>query len=294
MSFQRSTEADELADEVVIAAVDMMDVADLRLAFGDEAREHHSGASAEIGRLDLAARELVNAFDDGRAAIDADVRAHALELVHMHEAVLKDRLRHAARAFGNRQHGHELRLHVRRETRIWHRLDVDGLRLLVAAHTDAVDVLFNRDAGFLELCDDGLQMLADGVFDIDVPLRHGIGDDRVVAADELRSAIDLDDVRARTADLRTHDVEIVREIDDFRLLRRVFEDGLTLSHRSGHEDVLRRANTREIEVDACALEALGRRCLDEAMADFDFRAERLEALEVQVDRARADGAAARQ
>ena len=148
-------------------------------------------------------------------------------------------------------------------------------------------------------------MLADGVFDIDVPLRHGssdhvragldtVGDDRVVAADELRRAIDLDDVRTCAADLCAHDVEVVRKINDFRLLRRIFEDGLPLGHRSGHEDVFRRADAREIEVDTRPLEALRRRCLDEAVADFDVRTERLKALEVQVDRARADSAAARQ
>ena len=70
-------ETDEFFDEVVIAAVNMVDVADLRLTFGDETSQHHRSAGTQVRSLDLAAIELFDAFDDRGTAIDLDFCAHA-------------------------------------------------------------------------------------------------------------------------------------------------------------------------------------------------------------------------
>ena len=54
--------------------------------------------------------------------------AEAGELLHVHEAVLEDRLADARGALGPRHQGHELRLQVGREARERVGRDVDGLR----------------------------------------------------------------------------------------------------------------------------------------------------------------------
>ena len=41
-------QAHELLNEIIIASVDVMNVADLRLAFGNESRQNYRGTRAEV------------------------------------------------------------------------------------------------------------------------------------------------------------------------------------------------------------------------------------------------------
>src|SRR3546814_2146709 len=61
--------------------------------------------------------------------------AQAHQFLHVHEAVLEDRLVDDADAFGDAVHGHELRLHVGGETRMRRGDDVHRLRP-APAHVD--------------------------------------------------------------------------------------------------------------------------------------------------------------
>src|SRR5699024_6926853 len=102
-------------------------------------------------------------------------------------------------------------------------------------------------------------------------------------------AADLDDVRARALDVRAHGVQEVRQVDDMRLLGAVFHDGLALGeHRSEH-DVHGRADRYHVKIDVRAVQALlGRFGADvTALGQRDCGAERLEALDMLVDRAHA-------
>ena len=56
-------EADELRDQVIITAVNMVDVANLRLTLCHETREDHRRTSAQIRCLDLAAIKFFHALD---------------------------------------------------------------------------------------------------------------------------------------------------------------------------------------------------------------------------------------
>ncbi len=82
-------------------------------------------------------------------SIDAPRR---LELLHVHEAVLEDRLGDAVGAVRDAVERHELRLHVGRERRVLRRADVRAdQRVAVRAHADRVVVAVERDAGLAQL-----------------------------------------------------------------------------------------------------------------------------------------------
>ncbi len=75
-----------------------------------------------------AAVEARHAANDRGVAFDANVRAEASHLQHVHEAVLEDRLGHRRDAFRDRVQRRELRLHIRRERGIRRGTKIDGLR----------------------------------------------------------------------------------------------------------------------------------------------------------------------
>ena len=146
-------------------------------------------------------------------------------------------------------------------------------------------------------------MLADGILDVDVTACHccryhvrprldTIGDDGIVRRRKSRYAVDLDTVRPGAADVRPHDVQIVREVNNLGLHRRIFENCLPLGAGRGHHDVLRRSDTREVKVNIRALQPVRCTRMDCALCDVNLRAKCLKALEMQVDGTRADRTAA--
>src|SRR5215470_5726027 len=82
----------ELAFDALVAAIEMVDAVDCRLALGHEAGDHQPRGRAEVGRHHIGALERMDALDDGRAALDLDVGAEALQLLHVHHAILEDGL----------------------------------------------------------------------------------------------------------------------------------------------------------------------------------------------------------
>ena len=61
--------------------------------------------------------ERYDAVDQRGAPADLDIGAHAPQLGHVHVAILENRFLEEAFALGDGQHGHELCLHVGRESR---------------------------------------------------------------------------------------------------------------------------------------------------------------------------------
>ena len=93
--------------------------------------------------------------------------------------------------------------------------------------------------------------------------------------------------------LRAHAVEERREVGDLGFARRVLDDRRALGeHRRAHE-VLGRADARELEHDARAVQRVAAR-VHEAVHDLDLGAHRLEPAQVHVDLAAADVVAAGQ
>ena len=110
---------------------------------------------------------------------------------------------------------------------------------------------------------------------------------------QLLDALDDDLVGARALDLRAHGDEEVREVDDLRLARGVLDDGFAVGERRRHHEIFRAGDRDGVEIQPRALEPPGARA-DVAAFDVDVRAHGLQARDVDVHRARADGAAAGQ
>ncbi len=120
-----------------------------------------------------------------------------------------------------------------------------------------------------------------------------IGDDREFHAVQARRSGDADDRLAGAADLRAHGAQGRAEVGDLRLAGGVLDDRLALGERGDHHQVLGGADRRHVEVDAGAAEAVDGG-LGVAVRDIDDRTELAQAVDVQVHRPAADGAAAGQ
>ncbi len=81
------------------------------------AGQDQRGAGAQIGRHHRRPGELSDPLDGGAVPLDDDVGAEAQQFGDVHEAVLEDILADHAGAVGQTHQGHELGLHVGRESR---------------------------------------------------------------------------------------------------------------------------------------------------------------------------------
>ena len=109
----------------------------------------------------------------------------------------------------------------------------------------------------------------------------------------MGNALNFNGVGTRAADVGAHGVEEVGEIDDVRLLGRVFDHGVSLRQNGGHHDVHGRAHGNHIQIDAGAVEPGSLTGgVDKAALHHHVRAQRGKALDVLVDGAHAEVAAA--
>ncbi len=115
-----------------------------------------------------------------------------------------------------------------------------------------------------------------------------IRDHGVVERLELFRAVDVDGAGAGALHPRAHLVEHPPQLLDLGLARAVDERGAALGQRGRHHQVLGAADGRHVEHDFRAAQALGSFGQDEAVLDLNLGAERLEPLQVLVDRACAD------
>ena len=184
------------------------------------------------------------------------------------------------------------------------RRDVGRLELALAAHADAVAVGADLGARRAQLGDHGVEVLGQAVAhehvaardrgrDQQRPRLDAIGDDGVLDRVQLVDALDRDERRARAADPRAHLVEHARQLLDLRLARGVLQRRAPARQRRRHHEVLGAGHGDHVEDDRRAAQPPRAR-VDVAVLELDARAHRRQALEVLVDRARADRAAARQ
>ena len=180
-----------------------------------------------------------------------------------------------------------------------------GLDLAAADDAEGVvpDGLEDRP-GILQLLDDGLEVgrldageedvaPGQGPGDEEGPGLDPVGDDLVAGAAELPDALDPDRLLADPVDLGPHLDQELAEVGDLGLEGAVAEDGLALGQGGGHDQVLGPGHRLLLELDGRARELVGLG-LDVAVLEADGRPELLQAADVEVDRPRADGAAAGQ
>ena len=247
---------------------------------------------------------MIGAGDDRRVALELDMRAETRELLHMHEAVLENRLGDARDALGARHQRHELRLQIGREGRKRRRLDVDRRDAgAIARDAQALVCLGHAHARQGHHVQRRLQDVGAraGERHVAAGHRHGhrigarlyaVGHDRMMRAMERGHALDLDRRLARAGDARAHFIEALREIDDLGFARGVAQHRRSVRERGRHQRRMRAADRDFRKFDLGADEAFFRRADDIAVLDLDPGAEFFQSHQQKIDGPRADRAAA--
>ena len=110
--------------------------------------------------------------DGGRAALDGDVCAHAVEFAYVHKAVFEDVFSDRCCSFCLGGEGHELGLHVGGKAGVLFGRDICGFELAafrtVGADADVVLADVEADSGLLQLGDDGAEMGWVAAVDVEV------------------------------------------------------------------------------------------------------------------------------
>ena len=166
-------EGRELADDVLIAALDIVRVLDRGRAVGGQRCDDHRRARAQIARAYLTAVQLRHAVDHRCFALDLDGRAHAVEFAGVAEAVVVDALGDEARPLGQSHADRDLRLHIGREAGVRQRLDVRPAETLRGLHADGIIIFRDARAHFAQLRGNTIQMLGNNIF-LSHSMRHHI------------------------------------------------------------------------------------------------------------------------
>jgi hypothetical protein len=161
-------------------------------------------------------------------------------------------------------------------------------------------------AGLAQHVEGRLKVMGAGASEEHIAAGHGrshrigagldaVGHDLVGRAVQFIDALDGQRAGADAVDLRAHRHEALGDVGDLGLHGGVLDHRLALGERRGHQDDVRGADRDLGEHDAVAAQAALRRLGDDiALVDVDLGPKLLEAVEEQIDRARADGAAAGQ
>ena len=141
-----------------------------------------------------------------------------------------------------------MRLHVRREARIFLRDDVGGVKGITAAHRHPVETRFNIHACLAKLVHHAREMHGIAAEQLEFTVRHrsgsqecsgldAIGNDVVGCSLQLAHAVNRYRRSTRALDLRPHLVEHFRKIDNFRLAGCILKNSAAIGQRRRHHQV---------------------------------------------------------
>ncbi len=244
-------------------------------------------------------------MDTGLTAGDADICAEAAKFRHVHEAVLENGFLDDALAAGQGHQGHELRLKIGSKAGInvrghIHRLDGAG-----TLYRHGIEAAMNLATGLDQLVEQDRDQFRTYLGQAHFPTGHGashgigagfdaIADHRPVGALEAGDAFDDDSGGTLTGNLGAHGVQAFGQVGDLRLAGGVFQHGRAMGQNGRHQGMFGSAYRHEREFDLGALQAARRLSEDITFVHVDMSAKRFQRLQVQIDRARTDGAAAGQ
>ncbi|MNV52500.1 hypothetical protein D3C71_1445980 [compost metagenome] len=224
----------------------------------------------------------------------------------MHEAVFKDGFGDHTGAFRNQVQQAELSLHIGREPRVWRSTHGHRFRAF-AMHiqTDPVFTHFDIRTGFAQLGQHGIQRIRTGITAHHLATGNGCSDQEGTGLDAIRqnaintatqtiNPFDSDAVTAGTGDFCAERVEEVGRIDNFRFTRSILNHGGTGRQGGSTHDGHGSANADLVHNDVCALQAAIDGSFNIAFFQFDLCTELFQTGNMQIDRTRTDGAAARQ
>ena len=222
------------------------------------------------------------------------------------ETIFKNSFVDDGSAFGLRGQRHILRLHVGGEAGILFGGDVGGDKFSYAVDAQLSRTsLLNRHARFAQFADNRAEMQRLAIGERDIAVGDSASDEKcagfdavgnhgVFGAVQRRNALNAQSGSLVAFDYRAHFAQQRNEISDFRLARRVFQNGFAIGQRRRHQNIFRAGDGDLFEDDVRTLQtaALGSARFDVAMRGDDFRAHFFERGEVQIDGTRANRAAA--
>ena len=282
----------------------MVDAVDQCLPFGDQTGDNQRGRGAQIGGHDGRPFQPLDAAHDGVVAFDLNIGAQAHQFVDVHETVFEDRFTNGGHAVGNAVDGHELGLHVGRESRIRRSTQADRFQSPGRHQADRVTLDGNFTSCIHQLVDHRVEVGCGRLEQADIAPRcrrraqigaglDTVRHDGVRSAMQLVYALDANDVGAGAGNAGAHGNQAVGQIDHLRFTRRVLDDGLPLGQAGGHHQVLGTGHGNHVGTDSRPLQA-GRLGMDIALLDLDLGTHGLQALDVLVDRPRPDSTTTRQ
>ena len=111
-----------------------------------------------------------------------------------------------------------------------------------------------------------------------------VGNDSIIAAVQVLPALNTDDVRACAADIRTHGIQKICNVNDVGFPCGIIYNRPAFGTAGGEHDIYRCTDACNIEIDIRTDEPI-RLCGDECAAFNDFRTERSHALDMEIHRA---------
>ena len=222
----------------------------------------------------------------------------------MHETILENRFGDHAQTVAEGHQRHDLRLQVRRKTRIGKGLDIHAFDAVPSRGPQHVPLRLDLHPGIPQLGDQRLVVARLAAEDADIPACHSGRDQEGSRFDPVRNhrrldrmkrfhPFDRDHIASRPFDPRTHAGQHLGEVDDFRLACSVFQGCGPFRQRRGHQDVFRARHRGDVEIDVGPLQARRLR-LDIPVPQRHLGPHLLERPDMEVDRPRPDRAAARQ
>ena len=169
---------------------------------------------------------------------------------------------------GLRDQGHELRLHVRCEARIFFGGHIAGAQWIGGADAQAGEAFaLDFDAAGCEFFDHRGEMLRSAVRELHVATGNcrrddecagfdAIGNYSVSGAVQFRDALHVDGGSSSAFNLRTHFLQKIDQIGDFRLARGVGENRFALGEDCGGQNILRAGDGDLVKMNFRAAQAL--------------------------------------
>ena len=223
------------------------------------------GGGAQVGRHHRRALQPLDALHHRGVALESDVGAQALQLEHVHEAVLEDGLGDQRGAVGDACERHELRLHVGGEAGVGRGAHADraaAVRSSRSRSTSPVDrdrarrpraaspASASSDSGAAPVRRTLPPVAAAAARKVPVSMRSGITRCSAPPSERTPSmritSLPAPSIFAPIA------IEAARQVDHLGLARRVLEHRRALGERRGHHQVLGAGDRDQVHDDARA------------------------------------------
>src|ERR1700737_4929497 len=149
------TEGLELAHDVLVAPIEVIDVVEPRRPPSTEGGNHKRRARADVGHRHRAAMERAGPRHDRAATLHIDVGPELAQFRHVLEAVFEDSLGDMAPSMRLRHQADKGSLQVGRESGMRPGRHVNRLQVPVALYPEAVGPVLDLDAGRPKLEDHG-------------------------------------------------------------------------------------------------------------------------------------------